>query len=36
MRGNRALLILCILLAINAAWAVLGLTCHILVAVRAV
>lgn len=36
MRGNRVLLILCILLTINAAWAVLGLVCHILLAAGAV
>ena len=35
MRGNRALLMLCILLTINAAWAVVGLACHILVAAGA-
>lgn len=35
MRGNRALLILCILLTINAVWAVIGLVCHILVAAGA-
>lgn len=31
MRGNRTLFILCILLTVNAAWAVLGLVCHVLV-----
>ena len=31
MRRNRTLLILCILLTVNAAWAVLGLVCHVLV-----
>ncbi len=31
MHRNGSLLILCILLTVNAAWAVLGLACHVLI-----
>lgn len=31
MRRNGSLLILCILLTVNAAWAALGLACHVLI-----
>ena len=36
MRRNGFLVILCILLTVNAAWAVLGLACHVLIMLGAV